>query len=149
MTRVNRLLPGLLRRAGRRDAGQSLVEMAIILPILLALVVGIYEFGRAWNVYQVVTNTAREGARVLVTPTGTEDTVRVKVAQSLSRASLDPSLGTVDIVEGVGTGTDSSVTVAYPYQFQFIGPIVARLGDGNGSVPGSITLSSTTVMRTE
>ena len=46
-----------------RDAGQSLAEFAILLPILMGVVIGIFEFGRAWNVDQVLTNAAREGAR--------------------------------------------------------------------------------------
>ena len=48
-----------------RESGQSLLEFAIVLPILLALLVGIFEFGVAWNRKQVLTNAAREGAHVL------------------------------------------------------------------------------------
>ena len=49
------------RRDGR---GQALVELALILPILLMLLLGIFEFGRAWNTKQVITDAAREGARL-------------------------------------------------------------------------------------
>ncbi len=135
----------------RRDSGQSLAEFAIVLPVLLAVVIGIFEFGRAWNVYQVLTNAAREGARRAVVPTTTsEDQVRAVVDDYLSRAALDDELGVVDI-EGFrgGTGTPVTVQVSYPYQFQFLGPIVAFLGDGEGSLPGSIQLSTTAVMRNE
>jgi hypothetical protein len=45
------------------ERGQSLVEMALILPILLLLVVGIVDLGRAFNNHVIITNAAREGAR--------------------------------------------------------------------------------------
>ena len=53
-------------RHGRTRRGQALVEFALILPILMILLMGIIEFGRAWNVKQVLTDASREGARLAV-----------------------------------------------------------------------------------
>ena len=139
------------RRAAREDAGQSLVEFAMVLPVLLAVVIGIFEFGRAWNVYQVITNAAREGARRAVVPTtASEGEVEDVIQDYLDSAALDGDLADVS-VDGFdsGTGTPVTVQVDYPYQFQFLGPIVGFLGDGSGTLPGSITLSTTAVMRNE
>jgi len=132
------------------DRGQSLVEFAIILPVLLALVVGIFEFGRAWNVYQVTTNAAREGARLAVISTSTETMVRQVVDDALARAALDPDVGTIAI-EGVGggTGTPAMVSISYPYQFTFLGPVVALLDGDDGPAAGTIALSTSIVMRNE
>ena len=47
----------------RRERGQSLVETAVVLPILLLLVAAIVDFGRAFDAYIILTNAAREGAR--------------------------------------------------------------------------------------
>ncbi len=44
--------------------GQSLVEFALLVPVMLILVVGISEFGRAWMTRNILTGAAREGARV-------------------------------------------------------------------------------------
>jgi TadE-like protein len=44
--------------------GSQIVEFAIVLPLLMVLVVGIFDFGSAFNVKQKVVNVAREGARV-------------------------------------------------------------------------------------
>lgn len=52
------------------ERGQSMVELAIILPLFLALVLSIIEIGRAWAVKQSLTMAAREGARVLAMPYG-------------------------------------------------------------------------------
>ena len=47
--------------------GQSLVEMALLLPILLVLIVGTLDFGRLFFTKIVITNAAREGAYYLAT----------------------------------------------------------------------------------
>lgn len=57
------------RIRGMNSAGQALVEMAIILPLLLLLVIGIFEFGRAMYTKNTLTHAARAGARTaVVTP---------------------------------------------------------------------------------
>jgi len=52
--------PGIVRR---RDSGQSLVEFALILPLLIAFIFGIIELGILFSVYVGMTNSAREAAR--------------------------------------------------------------------------------------
>lgn len=53
-------------RVRRHRRGQSLVEFALILPILLILMLGILDFGRAIAAYNSVSNGARSGARVAI-----------------------------------------------------------------------------------
>ena len=48
---------------GRGRAGQSLVEMAMVLPVLALLTFGLVDFGRAYYFQVAITNAAREGAR--------------------------------------------------------------------------------------
>lgn len=58
---------GSLRRErnarGRAEEGQSILEMAIVLPILLLLLVSVVDLARAFDAYIVLTNAVREGAR--------------------------------------------------------------------------------------
>ena len=60
----------------RGERGQSLTEMALTLPILMLLVMGIMDFGRMLFIYSQVSNAAREGARwgsvTGVVPQGTD-----------------------------------------------------------------------------
>ncbi len=137
-------------RAFKRDAGQSLAEFAILLPVLMGVVIGIFEFGRAWNIDQVLTNAAREGARLAVIETSSEGDVIEAVETALTNAALDPSLATIS-VDGVedAYGSPATVQIDYPYEFTFLGPIMAFLGDGEGDTPGAITLTSQIVMRNE
>src|SRR5690554_1734647 len=74
------------------DAGQALVEFALVLPLLLVLVIAVFEFGRAWSAYQVITDAAREGARnaVVVNPAIDSAYVVQRIRDALARASLDP-----------------------------------------------------------
>ena len=51
------------KRARDGERGQALVEFALILPVILLVMVGMLEFARAWNLHQVMTDAAREGAR--------------------------------------------------------------------------------------
>jgi Flp pilus assembly protein TadG len=47
-----------------KSRGQGLVELALILPILLLVIYGVLELGRAFFAYIAISNAAREGARV-------------------------------------------------------------------------------------
>jgi Flp pilus assembly protein TadG len=51
-------------QSDRAQRGSNLVELALIMPLLLLLLAAIADFGRAFNHYIVITNSAREGARL-------------------------------------------------------------------------------------
>ena len=51
-------------RANRREAGQGLVELGIIVVLLLALTMGVVQFGHAFMVANMITHAARDGARL-------------------------------------------------------------------------------------
>lgn len=133
----------------RRESGQSLAELAIVLPVLLAVLVAIFEFGRAWNVRQVVTNVAREGARLAVVPSSDASSVRTTIENGLQAAALDPAAGTVTIDMGGGTGTASTILVSYPYTFTFLGPVVSLLNSDEDVPSGTINLTTSVAMRNE
>jgi len=45
------------------DAGQTLVEFSLILPIMLVMLFSLVDFGRGFYTWLVITNAARDGAR--------------------------------------------------------------------------------------
>ena len=67
--------------------GQSMVEIAFVLPLFLAMVFSIIEIGRAWSARQSLTMAAREGARVLILPYGAGLTYSNESAQQ--QAAID------------------------------------------------------------
>ena len=139
------------------SSGQSLIEFALVLPMLLVLVFGIVEFGNAWRHYQLITNTAREGARIAVLPSSTEAIVRSVIDDRLNGSGLDAAQATVTLTildfgdPGYSNSADI-VTIEYPYNFVFLGPIIDLMCTGIGCSGGaysSVTLSSTSIMRNE
>lgn len=62
-----------------RDRGAAAVEFALVLPVLLLVVIGIIEFGRAYQVQTILSNAARDGVRVMAlqnSVTATRSTVK-------------------------------------------------------------------------
>ncbi len=54
------------QRRRDRSRGQSLVEFSLVIPIILLVIVGFFEIGRAVFAYNTIANAARQGARVAV-----------------------------------------------------------------------------------
>ena len=74
-------------RKWRSETGAALLEAAFTIPILLLVTVGILEFGRAYQTWQVLTNAAREGARIAVLPDLTAPVVQQRVRTTCRRGS--------------------------------------------------------------
>ncbi len=93
--------------SSRRAA--AAVEMALVLPLFLAIVFGIVEFGRALMVNQVLVNAAREGARHAVTP-GASDTQVLSIVDSyMTAAGITGPTRTIMV-----NGSAASLTTANP-----------------------------------
>lgn len=139
----------------QRERGNALIETAITLPILLLLMVGIFEVGRAYETWQVLTNAAREGARMSVTPYADVDTTRALVVKymqdgALSRydtASVAVNRTATIVVNGNNVGA-SLVTVDYPFEFIILQPI-AQLVYSGSTAGAPITMRATALMRNE
>jgi Flp pilus assembly protein TadG len=143
----------LRRRLGRED-GAALIEAALTLPLLLLISVSILEFGRAYQVYQVVTNAAREGARVAVLPGTSNSDVTSRVQTYLQAGQIaNPSSATVQVTSttisiGGGTAAASKVEVDYPFSFVVLQP-VANLVTGSSTLGTPLTLTAVATMRNE
>jgi len=59
------MVNGRMNLLHKNRAGQSMIEFALILPLFVLFIIGIFELGRAFFSYIAVTNAAREGARVI------------------------------------------------------------------------------------
>jgi Flp pilus assembly protein TadG len=120
-------LGGSGKRRKRRERGQSLVETAVVLPILLLLLAAIIDFGRAFDAYIILTNAAREGARFgSVKPELSEEQVKQIVVDDVlgSGTNITQMTGfnTTDnvIVDGQDPGsTVVKVTVTYQFDLWF------------------------------
>ena len=137
------------------ERGTALVEAALVMPLMLLIMLGIFEIGRAYQTWQVLTNAAREGARAAVLPSGTDAVSRAVVRQYLTDGQLKSAAdATIDVdreaelvVDGITVGA-SEVTVDYPFEFAALGPI-ARLLVPTSTVGDAITMQATALMRNE
>jgi Flp pilus assembly protein TadG len=146
----------------RREEGAALIETAFVLPIMLLVSVGIFEFGRAYQTWQVVTNAAREGARVAVLPAYTDPSVDARVRTYLKNGGLPAAIvdnttktkvlitsTTIPIdVAGTTTAPAARIVVEYPFEFMVLQPVAQLVV--NGSTAGqAFTMRMTTIMRDE
>lgn len=134
------------------DRGAELIEFALTFPLLLLVVMGILDFGLLFQQYEVITNAAREGARVAVLPDYGAADAQARVNQYITASFLaQDGTPTVNVgaPQAVNIGgkcmTTVTVTVSYPHEFIFVGPIASYFG----STFGTKTLNASATMRTE
>lgn len=138
-------------RLRHNERGAALLETAITIPIILMIAVGIFEFGRAYQTWQVLTNAAREGARQSILVDKTDDEVRAAVRNYMQAGGLPGfSSASVNIERAVpmGTNTASRITVNYPFSFIVLNPVV-QLVTPTSTTGAPITMQSVALMRNE
>ncbi len=142
-----------MKRRLSSQRGQALLETALVLPLVLLVATSIFEFGRAYQTWQVLTNASREAARIAVLPGTTDADIQTRVQQYLTAGQL---VGTASVAVdrtrtisiGLGTAGSTRITVSYPFNFIVLNP-VARLVVGNSSLGAALTMSAQAEMRNE
>ena len=143
--------PLILHR--RAERGAAIIETAITLPLVLLVAVAIFEFGHAFQTWQVLTNAAREGARLAVIQGSTDAGVISRVQQYLTDGAVaSPGNAVVAINRNVtisGTaGKATSVTVTYPFAFMVLQPVVDLIVSG-GTLGAPLSMHAVATMRNE
>jgi TadE-like protein len=90
------------RACGER--GAELIEMAIVTPILLMIIAGIFDFGMMFRAWEVVTNAAREGARVGTLPGYSAEDIRLRVEEYMTVSGVTNTCGLNEPGAGVPCG---------------------------------------------
>jgi Flp pilus assembly protein TadG len=137
---------GFQRHKADSERGANLVEFAILVPLLLLLVFGIFTMARAWNVNNTLDHAVREAARFGATidpwvdgtttdtcvggPTTSQEVIRCVADEQLSASSIDTTLVNTTCIQlaadpcsvGNATGNDKvAVALTYPnYQLDFL-----------------------------
>jgi len=138
-------------RFRKDERGAALLETAITIPLILLICVGIFEFGRAYQTSQVLTNAAREGARIAILAGVSDADVRTTVRGYMASGRL-PNAATADVNinrnVAMGSNTASQITVNYPFQFIVLNPVV-RLVSPNSRTGQPLTMQAVALMRNE
>lgn len=143
------------RKFKASEKGAELVETAFVILLFTVLMLAVFEFGRAYNIYQNITNAAREGARFAVAPLrgGTinypsPSEVSAVINYFMQTANLNPAAATFDIrlndqnidpsctpcIPNGGCACGTRVSITYPFAFLFY---------------GGVNLTTTVLMRNE
>ena len=159
-----RIPPITLQKRRRGERGAALVEFALAVPLLLVVIAGIVDFGFAFQRYEVITNAAREGARMATLPGYTDTAVDSYVRQyvqnglSLSDSAMSTVMPTGSVtvsyadltvpgaVSGTMTVSTATVNVTYQHSWLLLRPMLSLL---NGSWGTAITLTASSQMRKE
>jgi Flp pilus assembly protein TadG len=130
MSTRKRVEAGSIFRWLRDEAGTALVEAAVVLPLILIVVLGIFKFGITFNHYIVLTDSVRSGARQLVISRSPGvDACAKGIARLKSVAT--PSLDTTQLTIPAPTvttsctnlvvGSDATMSASYPCDLSILG----------------------------
>ena len=132
-----------------QEAGLATMELAMILPVLMFLVMGIVDFGMLMTSRASMVSASREGARsgiLLTVPPPTESDITSIVQAALTNSGWDSSkvAGTTVTVTGAGgpTGNDLTVQVTAEHSFFVISNLIP-------SIPDPYPLTASTTMKRE
>ena len=137
----------MIRRHTQRQDGQAVVEFVVILPVLLLVLLAIYQFGQVFVNYMDVTSAAREGARkaAVSRAAGSCSVVDGLAVTAAKGAGSDLNLSNLTVTVNrtctnntYAQSSDVTVTAKYPYSINIMGVVVS-----------SGTLTSSTTMRVE
>lgn len=127
----------------KREKGQSLVEFALILPLIVFLLLGVVDFSRIFHSYLTIDHAGREAARAASIGRDDSTIEGVAVSQGSSinlttdQVAVEPPVSPPD---KRNSGTDVTITISYPVTF--LTPLISN-------VVGPLTLKNKTVMRVE
>jgi Flp pilus assembly protein TadG len=124
----------------RSERGQTIVELALVAPLLIVLLLGIAQGGIAFNHYLAVTDAARAGSREAILARISSLSVAT-IQQTAKTAASDLNASQVGVTVSDPTdptfqtsGSAVTVTVTYPYSINLLGWVVS-----SGNLKSSMT----------
>lgn len=120
----------------KSENGQTLVETALVIPIILLLLFGIVDFGRLFHSYITLNHAGREAARIA--SVGSDDAAIISVIESTTENLENEVRYTIP-----GSRTSGSeLTLTLKYNFEFLTPVL-------GQLVRTFEIENKTVMRIE
>jgi len=123
----------------KKEKGQSMVEMAVLIPILFMLLIGIFEVGVVFHNHLVLSQAAKEGARCA--SLGGDDQQVEKMIYEAADALIDSFFlkgkldGSITIIPPLPRNQGDSVTITIPYKIFFALPLMGEAAVVTVSAP--------------
>lgn len=142
----------------RSERGAELIEFALVVPMLLLIILGIADFGFMFQRYEVLTNAAREGARVAVLPGYVSADVKARVCAYLASGGVpatgcpnpsNPAISVTDTTVPMAVGPAlqaKRVQVTYTHSYMFIGGVAGLF---SGTFRTTLPITTVAIMRSE
>ncbi|KUO74165.1 MAG: hypothetical protein APF77_11660 [Clostridia bacterium BRH_c25] len=121
--------------------GQSMVEMALILPLVILLLMGMVELSRVFGSYLLVTHVSREGAR-LASIGRTDAEIQANLAGKAGILNVSELQVILTPADGART-TGEDVRVCVKYKLQIYAPVISSI------VSNPFEMEANTYMRVE
>jgi Flp pilus assembly protein TadG len=118
-----------MTRKLKSERGQTMTELALVLPLLVVLLFGIAQFGIAFNNYLTITDAARAASRkgavsrTISNPKGTCESAGYAAGGNLKNPGTDFK---VTCSSSWLPGTDLTVTASYPFSINLMGWVVSN-----------------------
>lgn len=131
------------RRGGRREGGQSAVEMALTLPLLILLICGMIEMGWLASTRLVMDNITREGVRagIVATSPSANTTAVTDRINEMKPAYMTAPLTITITYSNPSSFRDGDITVVTTYNLPTLTPLMAFLTeDGTFHLRSSCTM---------
>ena len=136
------IMKRIIRKLVRSKKAQSMVEMAIMLPVLLLLLIGIMDFGRILGGYMIIHELARDGVRAgVVGSTKSEIITQIK-DNAVLLTVVDSDITVTPSSDGSRNVGDPLI-VSIKHDFEILTPFIG------GIIPDPWTLTAEYVMRIE
>jgi Flp pilus assembly protein TadG len=125
-----------MREGPRTERGATAVEFALIVPLLIVLVLGIVEFGHAFQVQGTLSAAAREGVRLMALqndPAAARAAVRnaaTSLKPGITDAQIAISPASCPVLNGGSTSVRLTITYPMPYLTGFFGTGLNLTGTG-------------------
>lgn len=131
------------RVPGESSRGTTMVEFALVFPVLILLLMGVFDLG--WAVYanNTVALAAREGARAAIITANTDSIIRTQVKNTSQGLALTD--GQIVISPTPSRSSGGAVSVTVNYTFTPLTPLIANILGGSGH----LNLSSEATMIVE
>ena len=145
----------LFRARARSERGAEIIELAIVTPIFALLIAAMFDFGFLFRNWEVVTNAAREGARMGVLPSYACDDSTTDVRDRVTAYMTSSGIGGGSVYEvnlnnqAVATAAGTFNACVVTVQLEQPLPTLRVIGTLTGGSFGSVMVRANAVMRTE
>ena len=142
-----------MRSRARSERGAEIIELILVTPLLLMLLGAMFDFGFLFRNWEIVTNAAREGARMGALPSyacdGSTTDIQDRVDDYMAAAGIDGGYTVTPVNDSITTaaGTFNGCLV-YVELTQPL-PTLSIFGKFFGGAFGTVPVRATSFMRTE